>query len=258
MYNNGINFHWDKDEDLRILMDGTMYIHPHISTVTYLTSIGAPTMALNYRIHPLNGSWITPESGQDAHAFISWPKCGKHFSFDGRYLHAAPPNLMEKGIFQKQVEVPILSTDEKEITLHTRRHRRVTFLVNIWLNHKPFNVEEFPESMIDKLSKIDTAAPYVLFDTIDSKNAHPQTIPTRIITVKEGDPTSNEIFTWPMGGESSKEKLQVMMPIDDIRREMTSGGNLLIQWSFAEGIQLLNGNEDQHEHEQKRPRMSET
>ena len=45
MEKNGIHFHWDKDEDLRLLMGGNMYIHPHISTVTYLTNIGPPTVA---------------------------------------------------------------------------------------------------------------------------------------------------------------------------------------------------------------------
>ena len=29
---SGISFHWDKDEDLRLLCGGSMYIHPHLST----------------------------------------------------------------------------------------------------------------------------------------------------------------------------------------------------------------------------------
>ena len=31
--------------------------------------------------------------------FISWPKKGKHLSFDGRYLHAAPHDFMTNELF---------------------------------------------------------------------------------------------------------------------------------------------------------------
>jgi hypothetical protein len=214
-------------------------------------------MALNFRIHPLDGSWITPETIQNAEAFISWPKCGKHFSFDGRYLHAAPSDLMEKGLFEKQIQVPIQSTDESEVTRHTRRHRRVTFLVNIWLNHKPFNVEEFPESMIDKLSQMDSSIPYILFDATNSKTLEDPSL-LKNVTVSAEDTTSNQQFAWPMGGDSSKEKLQVVLPIEDIRQEIINGGSLSIKWTFPEGVQLLNGSEEQQEHAQKRPRTSES
>jgi hypothetical protein len=37
---NGISFHVDKDEELRLLTGGSTYVHPHLSTVTYLTNIG--------------------------------------------------------------------------------------------------------------------------------------------------------------------------------------------------------------------------
>jgi len=232
-------------------MDGTMYIHPHISTVTYLTSIGSPTMALNYRIHPLDGSWITPDTIQDTQAFISWPKCGKHFSFDGRYLHAAPPDLMEKGLFQKQIEVPSSVTDEQEMTRRTRRHRRVTFLVNIWLNHKPFNVEEFPESMIDKLSKNDTSLPNILFDVSGFKTD--DSLKKHLVSIADEDfANANEQFSWSMGGDSSTEQLQVVLPVNKIRQEMMNGGNLLIQWDFSDGVQLLNVNEGKSERAQKK------
>ena len=52
MSKTGISFHWDKDEDLRIMCGGNTYLHAHVSTVTYLTTVGAPTLAVNRRIHP--------------------------------------------------------------------------------------------------------------------------------------------------------------------------------------------------------------
>jgi hypothetical protein len=38
---------WDKDEDL--VDDYGVNVHPAISTVTYLTDCGAPTLVLNHR-----------------------------------------------------------------------------------------------------------------------------------------------------------------------------------------------------------------
>ena len=90
----GISFHWDKDEDLRLAMGGSMYLHPHLSTVTYLTDIGAPTMVVNRRVN-FNGEYIA--SGDNTEGYVSWPRRGKHLSFDGRFLHAAPGDLMEEG-----------------------------------------------------------------------------------------------------------------------------------------------------------------
>ena len=85
----GISFHWDKDEDLRLMAGGNLYLHPHLSTVTYMTGIGSPTLVTNSRINPLTGEWMVPgkEGGSDekqVEGLVSWPLQGKHMSFDGR------------------------------------------------------------------------------------------------------------------------------------------------------------------------------
>ena len=141
---SGISWHFDKDEDLRVMMDGSMWVHPHLSTVTYLTSIGAPTMVVEKRVD-LSGQ-IVDEKEPDGSSSpicgsVSWPRKGKHLCFDGRYLHAAPTDLLEEGAFDKQCKFDAPSDiSEKERKVLARRHRRVTLLVNIWLNYKPFNV----------------------------------------------------------------------------------------------------------------------
>jgi len=66
MAKSGISFHWDKDEDLRIMCGGSMYIHPHISTVTYLTDLGAPTMVLTKRVDPFTGEYVKVNHGYGA------------------------------------------------------------------------------------------------------------------------------------------------------------------------------------------------
>jgi hypothetical protein len=40
----------------------------------------------------------------------------------------------------------------REEKRQARRGRRITFLVNIWLNYKPLNVEPFPETMLEMMS----------------------------------------------------------------------------------------------------------
>ena len=43
----GINWHWDKDEELRDQCD--VVVNPYISTVTYLSSQGIPTVVVSAR-----------------------------------------------------------------------------------------------------------------------------------------------------------------------------------------------------------------
>jgi hypothetical protein len=56
-----INWHFDKDEDL--LDECDVYVHPYISTVTYLSGIGAPTVVFDARVTP-DGA-LAELSGQD-------------------------------------------------------------------------------------------------------------------------------------------------------------------------------------------------
>jgi hypothetical protein len=240
----GISLHWDKDEDLRILCGGTTYVHPHISTVTYLTSIGAPTFAVNCRVHNLTGQYIIP--GQDTgdasapEAFISWPAAGKHLSFDGRYLHAAPPNLMEKGAFDHQCKVEEPSKDQPSTYQKTlvRRHRRVTFLVNVWLNYHPFDVKPFPDSMIDKMSGKESP---VNLQFPPDKHAEQSSV--RIVTIQNGqakEATHADCmatqFVWPMGDRDCSERLEVSIPLEAVRQQAEQGGNVRVQWSLSLGL----------------------
>jgi hypothetical protein len=271
---NGISFHWDKDEDLRLLSGGNIYVHPHLSTVTYLTSMGAPTfVAEGCRIHNLTGEWIppsplepqhddnkntagiTPATTTEAAAFISWPAAGKHLCFDGRYLHAAPFDLQEPGAFANQCQVPKESADNK---VERRRYRRYTFLVNIWLNHRPFNVNPFPDPMIDKLSGYydsdtisktsrrrmrlsfsdwktdvnkDDSTRVTWMSVSSDKNIHVEGL---IGQFGDDDATSldasSQQFTWPIGECDLGEVIQAWIPLELVRSKANKGENLRIQW----------------------------
>ena len=306
---DGISFHWDKDEDLRLLCGGNTYVHPHLSTVTYLTSIGAPTLAISYRINNLTGEWITDpvasaatisereQSPTAAEAFVSWPLEGKHLSFDGRFLHAAPPDLMKRRKFKEQCnewkkkrEKPSGGTTEnkedadgeeaaiiaKEEKRHIRRHRRVTFLVNIWLNYHPFEVKPFPETMIDKMSGNRKSGSgrriKLIFDAApggsspsNGKSASPQ-VP-KDVSVKDGKVEvsdddqkegnqhppaavpSTQKFVWPMGDCGSNEFIEAAIPLGEVRSEADRGGNVKIRWKSAQDVQLVRRNHRSNENE---------
>lgn len=95
-----------------------MNIHPHTSTVTYLTSVGAPTLVLDKRC-PVEYDAVPEVFGAIPQAWLSYPLARKHMSFDARLLHGAP-----------HVLGPLRGSEE-----------RVTFLANIWLNYHPSGLQ---------------------------------------------------------------------------------------------------------------------
>jgi hypothetical protein len=307
---HGISFHVDKDEDLRIMCGGNTYIHPHLSTVTYFTSIGPPTLIMeNVRVHPMTGEWMimSPSNDQDNNdsskeeaqaaasesssameevkGFISWPKTGKHTSFDGRFLHAAPPDLMRPGEFEKQIRYDNQQQPEQQqayeqsrTQLQKRRHRRVTFLVNIWLNYKPFNVEPFPDSMIDKMSgsnnknnnnhkngnndpQQETKRLKFLNDDDSGGYSSTKRFSTQTIVVGKNHQTKRgsieKTFVWPLGDQQSGERLEVVVPdIDRVRDAGVSGNNVEITWknvtaavvASSSSNATIDGGEQKHHH----------
>ena len=110
---------WHFDRDYAIEDD--VNLGPHVATVTYLTSAGAPTVVLPL-VAPSDADAIIQGAGGEV--FASLPVAGKHMSFDGRYLHAAPESIYAK------------ESDE----------RRVTLLVNVWLDWRPGDAEPLPSA----------------------------------------------------------------------------------------------------------------
>lgn len=232
----GISFHWDKDEELRIHTG--MFIHPHISTVTYMTDIGAPTFVIDKRVDYISGVPIAEQEGNVPNGFCSWPKSGKHLSFDGRYLHAAPSDFMEKGAFQKQCQVPNV-TKEADLKSAQRYHRRITFLVNIWINHRPIGVNPFPETMLDKLSKCDSNEESIFSGYIPCKEVEQ-------LVINEAAETQK--FTWPIGGCSSTDsRLKLYAPLGTIKNQMKGGGTINMKWESSKSDLLVIVNSDEQD-----------
>ncbi|GLE06342.1 hypothetical protein PINS_up015589 [Pythium insidiosum] len=142
--NDDVSFHWDRDYGLEA--EYRVNLHPHIGTVTYLSDVGGPTIVLD-RVSPVQTGSDDYGAGKIMKGYLSRPMLGKHISFDGRLLHGAPGDLADmfangqtpsEAVGSKRKSVPSVS-------------RRVTFLVNVWLNHKPIESDPLPEEDLEKL-----------------------------------------------------------------------------------------------------------
>lgn len=119
-----VSFHWDKDYSLE---DAGVSVHPLVATVTYLSDGGAPTVVVPHTESVSMGADI---GGRPEALYLSRPRAGKHIAFDGRFLHAAPAGM----------------------TTEARPRRRVTLLVNVWLNHVPVSAVPLPPAAARAMS----------------------------------------------------------------------------------------------------------
>lgn len=150
-----IQLHFDKDETLCSLM--SLCVHPALSTVTYLTDEGAPTIILPYQYSNHDGE-TQVASGPDKDkaltnknlctardVVLSYPAQGNHLCFDGRLLHGAPAEFR---VARNANSLDKSSAQEGHVEM------RVSFLVNIWLNHHPESISELPLAVARKLRKV--------------------------------------------------------------------------------------------------------
>lgn len=142
--NKSPGLHWDKDEACR--ETSGIFVHPATSTVTYLTGnegndTDAPTLVFDNLTVPeiaRHGAGVPGNLRPDPECrrvFASWPRRGKHVAFDGRLLHGVFPELTPG-----------------EATGDPASGSRVTFLVNIWLNHRPRDVRRLPDDVARALT----------------------------------------------------------------------------------------------------------
>ena len=168
---DAIGLHWDKDYALE---HNDLNVHPHVGTVTYFANEGAPTLFVRATTpvrysQPVTGPFgprcgVSPDDMADPRggttgAYLSWPKRGKHASFDGRWLHGAPSELAE--CRDEECEDGEEKGDEgdegdegKAVEAGNGEGKgpRVTFLVNVWLNHVPSTAAPCPEDVVKDLS----------------------------------------------------------------------------------------------------------
>jgi hypothetical protein len=129
-YANGaeaVDLHYDKDEALAESFG--LGLFPTLSTVTYLTVPvhAPPTLVFSRRYDQEDNDAISE-------MLISHPAATKHLVFDGHLLHGAPSHFALRPLSDSRRN-EICNVDNCDVTT------RVTFLVNLWLSHKPSGVE---------------------------------------------------------------------------------------------------------------------
>eukprot|EP00658_Telonema_sp_P-2_P032880 TRINITY_DN24245_c0_g1_i2.p1 TRINITY_DN24245_c0_g1~~TRINITY_DN24245_c0_g1_i2.p1 ORF type:complete len:267 (+),score=47.15 TRINITY_DN24245_c0_g1_i2:70-870(+) len=129
----GLRLHWDKDESLRDHCGLT--ICPALSTVTYMSDDGAPTLVLDARVDN-QGNSVKADITQAA---LSFPRKFKHFKFDGELLHSIAPHH----------------------AVHPGPDPRLSILVNIWLDHHPVGVEPISQPVVDMMAGPDIRVGFV-------------------------------------------------------------------------------------------------
>ena len=184
-----VGLHWDRDYDLQA--DQGLLLHPMVSTVTYLTTprAAAPTVVLG-RPSPLLAS--ESPCGSVPSAAACWPALGRHLAFDGKLLHGALPNL-----------TPSPTTPTPPAPAAAAARKRVTFLVNVWLNHVPWGAEKLPKSIAKQLS---VAASGVRMGLGEAVPVPPQPVCSTL-----GDALP-PLASWTFGEPSAKLTLSMPWP----------------------------------------------
>ena len=147
-----IGLHWDRDYDLQEAQG--LLLHPHIASVTYLNAPpeAAPTLVLECPSPLLESeSPCGPISG----AIACWPVSGRHLAFDGKKLHGAMSDLAAAASAASTSDASSASGKGKaRAEPAPSAGKRVTFLVNIWLNHVPWGAEALPLSVTKGLGAL--------------------------------------------------------------------------------------------------------
>ncbi|CAE8616585.1 unnamed protein product, partial [Polarella glacialis] len=107
----GMDWHYDKDEDL--LDERDIAVTPTVSTVTYLSSVGAPLVVVSHTHLEREGGALSGFGDAEVRAFVNRPLFGRHVAFDGGLLHGCPARLGETA------------------------GERLSLVVNVWLDHRP-------------------------------------------------------------------------------------------------------------------------
>ena len=139
-----IGFHWDRDYELE--ESEGVHVYPIKSTVTYLSDCGAPTMIVDKR--------GTADSSHEligvADKFsLCKPKIGRSIVFDGSLLHAAPSGIEDENDEDNSQSDSDDDDEEEEEEEDDEEDddvvRRVTLLVNVWIDHIPHQAKRFEQ-----------------------------------------------------------------------------------------------------------------
>jgi hypothetical protein len=150
-----VGLHFDADYGLEAQAPNLL-LHPRLASVTYLTDFGSPTVVLDLQSPPPGDTEKKTLQKNIPTAWLSRPKIGKHMVFDGRLLHGAPSTFFPGMVTTTAAVSSSSDTDlplrKKAKLLRPPPHKkRITLLVNIWLNHCPLDAEPLDDEVIEEL-----------------------------------------------------------------------------------------------------------
>ena len=162
-----VGMHFDADYGLEQQLPNYM-LHPRIATVTYLSNVGVPTLVLNKRSPPPTDVEKKSLNGSVEQGWLSCPMIGKHIAFDGRLLHGAPGTFFpasnstkgkgaddedERPNKKRKLDVAVAVADiiHATSTSNGNSTKRITFMVNIWLNHCPIDAELIDDDLCSQM-----------------------------------------------------------------------------------------------------------
>ena len=236
-----VGLHWDKDEACR--EKSGVFVHPALSTVTYLTEdtgdgTNAPTLVFENMTVPgiaRHGGGVPGNLQTDPRCrrvVASWPKRGKHVAFDGRLLHGVFPELASAG------------------TTRADGSRRVTFLANVWLNHQPRDVRRLPEDVAKALTR--NARTDALEISSSAVEESPASVAQNRETTRE--PLRDRRFGW----SGDEMRLDGALPLAGMCESGASkGGVAAVDLNEDEAMRVVeNGLRDGDERDAKRTRRT--
>ena len=254
-----IGLHWDKDEFF--YADCAMFVHPQLSTVTYLTDHGAPTFVVDgCTPQALDRACASAPGGTDSASgadgagsvagavaavaeglHASFPRVGKHVVFDGQLLHGAPAAWDAAGQAAAPAAAPAASAAPAVAapamavpSSGGSAAPRVTFLVNVWLNHQPLRVRPLPKKKAALLSRAPTEA--VAGGVGDIKplwQLRPGAVPRETIGLTVGVGAGESVPLWelPLHQAEQRQVLRCRLPTAHalaqgrLRHEWGEGGD---------------------------------
>lgn len=150
-----VGMHFDADYGLESQCRHLL-LHPRVATVTYLSNVGAPTLVLDKRSPPPADVDKKTLEGKVERAWLSGPQFGKHICFDGRLLHGAPATFFPGGTLSslsggEEPAAKRLKMDKDAKSSQTTENKRVTFLVNVWINHCPLDADLLDDDVCQQL-----------------------------------------------------------------------------------------------------------
>lgn len=201
-HRDDIGFHWDRDYGAE--EDQGIHIYPNLGTVTYLSDLGGPTLVFD-KVGTPDSS--TPIIGLVERFTASKPLMGKHITFTGSLLHAAPSDLTEDDEESSNdgSDNSEESEDESEVI------NRVTFLVNIWVNHIPSQSKRFPAKQLSKMQKLNKDL------QLDFNNVAP---PSASVSIPLSVDNCTRAKTWRFN--NSDVNYEVIVPLPDVDTTKTT------------------------------------